>query len=76
VALPWGLLVAVGIDLVIDGLLVGLGATLGSKQGLVLTVALTIEIRSCSWRCRSSRSCWSRASPAPGRRWSPVRSAC
>ncbi len=28
VALPWGLLVAVGIDLVIDGLLVGLGATL------------------------------------------------
>lgn len=44
VALPWGLLVAVGIDLVIDGLLVGLGATLGSKQGLVLTIALTIEI--------------------------------
>lgn len=44
VALPWGLLVAVGIDLVIDGLLVGLGATLGDKQGLVLTIALTIEI--------------------------------
>ncbi len=42
--LPWGLLAAVGIDLVIDGMLVGLGATLGSKQGLVLTVALTIEI--------------------------------
>ncbi len=42
--LPWGLLAAVGIDLVIDGLLVGLGATLGSKQGLVLTIALTIEI--------------------------------
>jgi len=44
VALPWGMLVAVGIDLVIDGLLVGLGATLGSKHGLVLTAALTIEI--------------------------------
>lgn len=42
--LPWGLLAAVGIDLVIDGLLVGLGATLGSKQGLVLTIALTVEI--------------------------------
>ncbi len=43
-ALPLGLLAAVGIDLVIDGLLVGLGATLGDKQGLVLTIALTIEI--------------------------------
>lgn len=43
-ALPIGLLVAVAIDLVIDGLLVGLGATFGAKQGLVLTVALTIEI--------------------------------
>lgn len=43
-SLPVGLLVAVGIDLTIDGLLVGLGATFGAKQGLVLTVALTIEI--------------------------------
>lgn len=41
---PWGLLIAVGIDLLIDGLLVGLGATLGSQQGVVLTVALTLEI--------------------------------
>lgn len=44
VALPVGLLTAVVIDLVIDGLLIGLGVTLGSRQGLVLTVALTIEI--------------------------------
>lgn len=43
-ALPVGLLVAVGIDLLIDGLLVGLGVTLGSNQGLILTVALTLEI--------------------------------
>ncbi|GAB2906061.1 ZIP family metal transporter [Rhodococcus aerolatus] len=42
--LPLGLLVAVGIDLLIDGLLVGLGVTLGSNQGLILTVALTTEI--------------------------------
>lgn len=42
--LPLGLLVAVGIDLLLDGLLVGLGATLGSGQGLILTIALTIEI--------------------------------
>ena len=44
VVLPLGLLVAVGVDLLIDGLLVGLGVTLGSTQGLILTIALTIEI--------------------------------
>lgn len=43
-ALPLGLLVAVGVDLLIDGSLVGLGATLGAKQGIVLTIALTLEI--------------------------------
>ena len=42
--LPIGLLVAVGIDLLLDGMLVGLGVTLGSNQGLILTVALTLEI--------------------------------
>ena len=43
-ALPVGMLVAVGIDLLIDGLLVGLGATLGARQGLIITIALTLEI--------------------------------
>lgn len=43
-ALPLGLLVAVGVDLVIDGLLVGLGAVLGAAQGIIITVALTLEI--------------------------------
>lgn len=42
--LPAGLLAAVGIDLLLDGVLVGLGASLGAKQGLILTIALTIEI--------------------------------
>ena len=42
--LPVGLLAAVGIDLLLDGLLVGLGVTLGSRQGLILTIALTVEI--------------------------------
>jgi ZIP family zinc transporter len=41
---PPGLLIAVGIDLLLDGLLVGLSSTLGSKQGSILTIALTIEI--------------------------------
>lgn len=44
VALPVGLLAAVGVDLFIDGILVGLGATLGARQGLILTIALTLEI--------------------------------
>lgn len=43
-ALPLGLLVAVGIDLLIDGMLVGLGVTLGATQALILTIALTLEI--------------------------------
>ncbi len=42
--LPWGLLVAVGIDLLLDGLLVGLGSSLGERQGIILTIALTLEI--------------------------------
>lgn len=42
--LPVGLLAAVGTDLLLDGMLVGLGASLGARQGLILTVALTIEI--------------------------------
>lgn len=42
--LPIGLLTAVGIDLLLDGLLVGLGVTLGSNQGIILTIALTLEI--------------------------------
>ncbi|RFA06481.1 hypothetical protein B7R54_19100 [Subtercola boreus] len=41
---PLGLIIAVGIDLLLDGLLVGLSSTLDSKQGLIITIALTIEI--------------------------------
>lgn len=41
---PIGLAATVGIDLLIDGVLVGVGATLGSRQALILTIALTLEI--------------------------------
>lgn len=44
VVLPMGMLAAVGIDLLIDGMLVGLGVTLGSTASVILTIALTIEI--------------------------------
>lgn len=43
-AVPIGLVATVGIDLLIDGVLVGVGATLGSRQALILTIALTLEI--------------------------------
>lgn len=42
--IPIGLIATVGIDLLIDGVLVGVGATLGNRQALILTVALTLEI--------------------------------
>lgn len=42
--LPVPLLVAIAIDLAIDGLLVGIGAALGEGQGRILTLALTLEV--------------------------------
>jgi len=41
---PAGLLAAIGIDILIDGLVLGIGFAAGPKVGLLLTVALTIEI--------------------------------
>lgn len=42
--LPTAMLAALCIDLFIDGILVGTGASLGEGQGRVLTIALTFEI--------------------------------
>lgn len=42
--LPIGMLGAMAVDLLLDGVLVGLGVRLGSTQGLILTVALTLEV--------------------------------
>ncbi|HRW18568.1 MAG TPA: ZIP family metal transporter [Dermatophilaceae bacterium] len=42
--LPVGMLAAVAIDLLLDGVLVGLGVRLGTTQGVILTIALTLEI--------------------------------
>lgn len=41
---PVSLLITLGIDILIDGLLIGVGFAAGSKQGVLLTVALTIEV--------------------------------
>lgn len=42
--IPIGLIVAVGIDLLIDGLLVGVSTTVSVSQGVILAIALTLEI--------------------------------
>jgi ZIP family zinc transporter len=40
----FGLMVMVGIDLLIDGLVLGLGFAAGDTAGVLLTVALTLEV--------------------------------
>lgn len=44
VVFPVSLLVTVGIDILIDGLLIGIGFSAGASQGILLTIALTLEL--------------------------------
>ena len=39
-----GLLAAIGVDITIDGLLIGIGFAAGARQGVLLTIALTLEL--------------------------------
>lgn len=39
-----GLVVAVGVDITIDGFLIGISFAAGAKQGLLLTIALSLEL--------------------------------
>jgi len=39
-----GQLIPIGVDLLLDGLLIGIAMTAGLKQGVLLTVALTLEL--------------------------------
>lgn len=41
---PVGLLATVGLDILIDGLVLGIAFAAGAKAGLLLTVALTVEV--------------------------------
>lgn len=41
---PVGMVVTTGVDLVVDGLVLGIGFTAGAKAGVLLTVALTLEV--------------------------------
>lgn len=38
-----GMLVAIGVDLVVDGIMLGLGFAAGERAGILLAIALTIE---------------------------------
>lgn len=42
--LPLGLLVGVGIDILLDGFLIGVSFAAGAKEGTLLTIALTLEM--------------------------------
>jgi ZIP family zinc transporter len=42
--MPWGLMYAVGIDLLLDGILIGVAFLAGAKGGVLVAVALAIEI--------------------------------
>ena len=44
--LPAGLLTGIGIDVFLDGLLLGLGISIGAKEGLLLAAALALELYS------------------------------
>lgn len=43
-ATPVGLLVTLGIDVLIDGLLIGVGFAAGAEAGILLSIALTLEM--------------------------------
>lgn len=42
--LPTGFLVVIGVDLLVDGLLVGAGAAVSTSTAVIVTVALTLEV--------------------------------
>lgn len=44
--LPAGLIATIGVDVTIDGLLIGIGFAAGAKEGILLIFALTLELLS------------------------------
>lgn len=51
---PVNLVVVLGIDVLLDGLLIGLGFAAGQKQGLLLTVALSLEVLFLGLSCSTA----------------------
>jgi ZIP family zinc transporter len=44
--IPWGLLIAIGVDIFIDGLLLGIAFHAGKTEGILLAIALSLELLS------------------------------
>ena len=44
--IPWSLLVPIAIDIFIDGLLLGIGFAAGATEGILLAIALSLELLS------------------------------
>jgi ZIP family zinc transporter len=55
-ALPTGLIATIGVDLAIDGLLIGIGFAAGAKEGILLIFALTLELLSLGLATSASLS--------------------
>jgi len=53
---PTGLVAAIGIDLLVDGLVLGVGMHTAAKTGLLLAIALTIDLLSLGLAVTSSLS--------------------
>lgn len=45
-SIPWALLTAIGVDILIDGLLLGIGFAAGETEGILLAIALAVELLS------------------------------
>ena len=43
---PWSLLTGIGVDITIDGFLLGIGFAAGNTEGILLAVALSVELLS------------------------------
>ena len=48
------MVVAMGIDIALDGMLIGLGFAAGQKQGMLLTIALVLEVLFLGVSCATS----------------------
>jgi len=44
VSIPWALLIGIAVDLFIDGILLGVGFAAGQSEGVLLSIALSLEI--------------------------------
>ena len=62
---PVGLLTGIGVDLLVDGLVLGIGFATDLRAGILLTVALTLEVLLLGL---SSVTALEKVMPAPGRR--------